>query len=80
MEEWKNRIYSLHEHGDFLTERMVILGIIDFLKGNRWFKWHNPAKNHRRILRECKQQSFDYQKYRNLILHRENQIKFFNNF
>ena len=51
--DWKDKISEQHGKGEYLTERMMILGMADFLRGLKWLESINPEKNHQRILKKC---------------------------
>lgn len=54
-EEWKKKISEAHVKKDYLTERMMILGMCDFLKGIEWLKNIDSNKFYHKL---CKKQYF----------------------
>lgn len=54
LREWKEKISECHVRRDYLTERMIILGMWDFLKGEAWFKSVNIEKKHKALLQNRK--------------------------
>ncbi len=49
LEDWERRISSCHVRKDYLTERMVILGMFDFLRGFEWLKKTNGSLIHKKL-------------------------------
>lgn len=46
---WKNKITEQHIQKDFSTEYMIILGMLDYLKGKRYFETHNAQKRNKKL-------------------------------
>ncbi len=59
LEEWKRKISFYHVRRDYLMERMIILGMFDFLRGSEWLKRVNSSLIHRKLekKRYCIKQS-----------------------
>lgn len=51
LREWKEKMSECHVRRDYLTERMIILGMWDFLKGEEWFIRENVQKKHEALLK-----------------------------
>ena len=49
---WKGKISECHRRGDYLGERMGILGLRDYLKGWKELEGINPEGHHRRLSRK----------------------------
>ncbi len=49
--QWKQTISACHREKDYRTEYMIILGMLDFLKGTDWLYRLDSAKYHERLKR-----------------------------
>lgn len=74
LKEWKKKISEQHVKKDFLTEKMIILGMWDFLKGPKWL-FENKCHKYHKIL--CKQKG---NKFCNAFLWRITTKKFIKKF
>lgn len=50
--EWKRKITEQHIKGDYLTERMIILGMRDYCRGMKWFMKKNPEWKQNRLVKK----------------------------
>lgn len=49
---WKDKITGQHIQKEYLMEYMMILGMLDYLKGQKYFESHNALKRNLRIKRK----------------------------
>lgn len=54
LDNWKRKITKYHLKNDYVTERMIILGMWDFLKGENYFLKRNVIKEHQKLLKKKK--------------------------
>lgn len=54
LSEWKKKISEAHVRKDYLTERMMILGFRDFLRGKNWICKINSDKYNKKILKKSR--------------------------
>lgn len=54
LDKWKNKITMAHISKDFYKEYMIICGMRDFLKGEKWLYRISPEKNHQAIIKNRK--------------------------
>ncbi len=52
VENWKKKISFYHAEGDFLSERMAIEGMLDYIRDGTEIEGRDPAENHLRIARK----------------------------
>lgn len=54
LSEWKKKISEAHVRKDYLTERMMILGFRDFMRGNNWLRKLNSEEYHKKLIEKEK--------------------------
>lgn len=73
LREWKEKISECHARGDYLKERMIVLGMWDFLKGKEWFMQEDVQKKHKALLKNRM-----FLRYGNAVLWRVTERKYKN--